>query len=173
MVFLSLSFFFFLVLLLQYFCPQNHEGQHSFQNLTENQNLFSLKFVFLVTNCNVTIRIVPGLPGSKIEGHSYHKTEMTAPEKQQIPRTHCYSALTYLSFLIDLLCIELCFSVVHKAHPVKVRRGREQEGRAVPESLCECDLEQSLLLAASFVFISASCVPQGIRESFPLPTLGH
>ena len=110
----------------------SHEGQHSFQNLTENQNLFFLKFVFLVSNCNVTVRIVPGLPGSKIEGHFYHKIEMTAPGKQQIPRTHCYNVLTYLSFLTDLLYVELCFSVVHKAHPVKVRKGRAAGGKWLP-----------------------------------------
>ena len=127
----SLFFFFFFVL-LQYLCLQSHEGQHSFQNLTENRNLFSLKFVFLVSNCNVTIRIVPGLPRSKIEGHFYHKIEMTAPEKQQVPRTHCYNVLTYLSFLIDLLCVELCFSVVHKAHPVKVRKGWGAGGKWLP-----------------------------------------
>ena len=151
----------------------SHEGQHSFQNLTENQNLFFLKFVFLVSNCNVTVRIVPGLPGSKIEGHFYHKIEMTAPGKQQIPRTHCYNVLTYLSFLTDLLCVELCFSVVHKAHPVKVRKGRAAGGNWLPRKPCERDLEQWLLRAASFVFISVSCVPRGVCESFPLPTLGH
>lgn len=47
----------------------------------------------------MTIRRVPGLPGSKIKGHLYHKIEMMTPEKQQMPRTHCYNLLTTLPFL--------------------------------------------------------------------------
>lgn len=138
-------------------------------------NLFSLKCVFLVSNCNVTIRIVPGLPRSGgIEGHFYHKIEMTAPEKQQVPRTHCYNVLTYLSFLIDLLCVELCFSVVRKAHPVKVRKGWGAGGKWLPQKpLWAWPWAVAPVCHIICLYISASCIPQGVCESFPLPTLGH
>lgn len=60
---------------------------------------------------------------------------------------------------------------------MKVRRDQGDGGKvAAPghsEPLCDRDLQQFLLFAASFVFTYVSCVPCGVCESFQSLTLGH